>query len=80
MQTRAYRFFRIKTQVAVAPRDFRFARVIIKWHITFSTLYLGPVLTWKHFNVENPKLPITPSLYIKFFDSHILSILSIHSG
>lgn len=77
MQTHVYRFFRTKTQVA-APRDFRFARVIIKpIAYRFDATLLGPVLTWKHFNVENQKLPITPFALYKIFEySHILNIHS----
>lgn len=29
-----------------------------------------------HFNVENPKLPITPSFYVKFLNSQSLNIHS----
>jgi len=31
---------------------------------------------WKHFNIENLKLPITPLLYTKFFNSQALNIHS----
>lgn len=59
MRTRAYRFFCIKTQTAVAPRDFRFARVIIKWRVFVSTPHYraaferGNVLTRKIQNANS---------------------------
>jgi len=31
---------------------------------------------WKHFNIENLKLPITSLLYTKFFNSQALNIHS----